>query len=169
MLSVSSPAQRKNWRRATLTAGPVRHRDLDLCLEGPRSRPLSLLFPRGKAAECSTSSTAPRQRTYVLRTSILDRRPSTSRSRYSPSLPRNTCWPRFLQQPTGRQPCTRRDLNIFTLYPALRTRKETAPWQPTRKRSAAQRSADQTRPDKSQPSSDGSACTPSRRSCLAES
>jgi hypothetical protein len=54
---VVARAGRKIWRSNTMTAGPVRHRDLDLCLEGP-GPPLSLLFPSGKATECSTSSTA---------------------------------------------------------------------------------------------------------------
>ena len=40
-----------------MTAGPVRHQDLDLCLEAP-GRPLTLLFLRGKAAECSTPTSS---------------------------------------------------------------------------------------------------------------
>jgi hypothetical protein len=79
--------------------------------------PLSLLFPRGKAAECSTPRSArlPCHRWEGSISSYF-----TASLPFVPfSLPRNTCWPRFLQDPTGPEPCTRRALNIFTLYPAL--------------------------------------------------
>jgi hypothetical protein len=94
-----------------MTAGPVRHRDLDLCLEGP-GPPLSLLFPSGKAAECSTSSTAVHCTTArlhdVYRTSestylVLYFQPSLQSS----SLPRNThmlaAFPAIVMHTTGSQ------------------------------------------------------------------
>lgn len=49
-------SERKNWRSSTVTAGPVRHRDLDLSLSLELLRrwlPFALLFPNGKPTECS--------------------------------------------------------------------------------------------------------------------
>jgi hypothetical protein len=101
---------RKSWRSDTMTAGPVRNRDLDLGLGSREAFAVNVAFSQWKAYRMFHSHVQGWAAAVYVTSYLVPRHPKYI----------HTSWPRFL---TG--PCTRAVIdNIFTLYPALWTRKK---------------------------------------------